>query len=145
MLHFCYRLSYSFATTQRYAIKKLNYLIEAPPTRPITAFNLFVQKKTLGKKGINATKTMKEAAESWKSLSADEKSEFSKNAASFSPNYGQERDAYIEKYVTPFKHISGHNLFMSHLYKDKVVSIPKEGPITQMGKIVGEKIKNAPS
>ena len=46
--------------------------------------------------------------------------------------------------MTPFKRISGLNLFMSHLYKDKVVSMPKEGPVSQMGKIVGEKIKNAP-
>ena len=33
---------------------------------------------------------------------------------------------------------------MSHLYKDKVISMPKEGTVPQMGKIVGEKIKNAP-
>lgn len=137
MLHFCYRLSYSFATTQRYAIKKLNYLIETPPTRPNSAFGLFVQKNASGKKGVRASTTMKDIAESWKALSAEEKSEFSKNAATSSPNYEQEREAYIEKYVTPFKRISGRNLFMSHLYKDKIVSLPKEGPITQMGKIVG--------
>ena len=72
MLHFCYRLSYSFATTQRYTIKKLNYLIEAPPTRPINAFSLFVQKNTSGKK-TNPSKSMKDLAERWKSLSAEEK------------------------------------------------------------------------
>ena len=91
MLHFCARVSYFFATARRYEIKSLTYLVQTPPTRPPTAFNLYCKEQTTGKKGISATEQMKKVSEKWNSLSKEQKSKYEKYAAEWNPNYESEK------------------------------------------------------
>ena len=72
MLHLCSRLNYFFSATQRYTIKKLNYLIEAPPVRPNNSYAVFCKEQLTGK-GLAGSDGMKKASEKWKTLSAAEK------------------------------------------------------------------------
>ena len=91
MLHFCSRVSYLFSSARRYEIKSLTYLIERPPTRPPTAYNLYYKEQNFGKKGTPVSELAKQSAQKWNKLSKDQKSKYEKYAASWNPKYEEEK------------------------------------------------------
>ena len=80
MQHLSAKLGFNFATTQKYLIKKLNYLIMAPPLKPSNGFNIFTKLHYSGIKGDqgrSVPENVKVISEKWNSLNDQEKSVYS--------------------------------------------------------------------
>lgn len=57
----------TIATTQsKYVIKKLAYLIEAPPKRPVSGWALFLKTEFAGKHNLNVSTDTPALAKKWK-------------------------------------------------------------------------------
>jgi hypothetical protein len=141
MRHLCLKIWYNFSLEQKYIIKNFSYLVEAPPTQPGSSYSIYVSEKTSGLKG-NPTAGSKAVAESWKNLTSEQKSVYEAKFKRAAEEYNRKKDSYTQKYVIPFKRVNFTSLFLSHLWKDKILKTPETGPITSNGKIFAEKLKN---
>ena len=95
MLQFCSRWSFNFTQAKKYLIVKSNYLIEAPPARPSSAYNSYWKEKTTGTKyegGI--AKIASEVSSAWNALSNEHKSVYGKNYKELTEVYDKEKAVY---------------------------------------------------
>ena len=124
---------FSTSTTPgvKYIIHKKAYLIEAPPPRPSSAYNLFVKDQLSGKKGIKVTDAMSDIAKKWKQY-PELKEKFEKLTKP-TEEYNKIKEEYNKKFVEPFKKLTVQNLRMKKLYTDKTVTWEKNDTITSIG------------
>jgi phosphopantothenoylcysteine synthetase/decarboxylase len=66
-------MSFSFTLAKKYVIKNLQFLIEAPPTRPANAYSRFVSQQLKGKVGISVSKAAPDLAIQWKHIEPEKK------------------------------------------------------------------------